>query len=250
VRLSGAVTYAFPDGTRLAPGARLVVAANLADFQARYPSAAGPVFGPFTGSLNNAGEEIVVTSATEGVLRGFFYRPTAPWPTATAGTGPSLVLAQPALNPDPARPASWVASSQPGGSPGVGENGLGGFTGPDPDADADADGLTAFLEFALGTSDTNPASGLSAVTAGLQSFGPEGAAADYLTLTFAKPAGSQLAYTVELSPSLTLWHSGPKAAVLVSETPGPENTVRQTWRATTPHSPSSPEYIRLRVWIP
>ena len=250
VRLTGGVDYDFPDGTRLAPGARLVVVENTAGFQAAYPSAPGLVLGPFDGSLDNAGEEIVVTSASRVPISSFIYREAAPWPAAADGTGPSLVLQQPADNRPPSQPSSWTVSRQPGGSPGLGENGLGGFTGSDPSADTDGDGFTAFLEFALGTSEANPASGPGAVTARLQSFSPQGTAADYLTLTFTKPAGSLVAHVVETTTNLTVWHSGPSRVVLVSEQPSPDGSVSQTWRSTTPSSATTPEYIRLRVWVP
>jgi len=250
VRLTGAVTFEFPANTRLAPAARLVVAASLADFQARYPAAPGVVLGPFEGSLSNATEEIILTSATEGTIRSFIYSDATPWPVAADGTGPSLVLVDPETNPDHAQGENWTASALPGGGPGANEGGNGGFTGADPAADEDGDGLAAFLEHALGTSDTNPASGPGTVTTRLQTFSPEGTAAEYLTLTFVKRAGSLAAHTVETSPSLILWHSGASRVVLASEEPGPDNTSVQTWRSTTPQSATDPEYIRLRVWVP
>lgn len=250
VRVRGGVDFDFPANTRLAPGARLVVAGNLADFQARYPTAPGPVLGPFSGTLNNAGEELVVTSDTQGTIRSFFYDDAAPWPAAADGTGPSLVLRAPHTNPDHGVAAHWAASTAPGGGPGANGGGTGGFTGADPAADADGDGFPAFLEHALGTSDADAASGPGAVRAQVQSFSPEGVTADYLSVTFAIPAGTTVAHTVETSTSLTLWHSGASRVVLASESPGPDNSVIQTWRSTRPFSATAPEYIRLRVWVP
>jgi hypothetical protein len=88
------------------------------------------------------------------------------------------------------------------------------------------------------------------VTARLQSFSPQGTAADYLTLTFTKPAGSLVAHVVETTTNLTVWHSGPSRVVLVSEQPSPDGSISQTWRSTSPSSATIPEYIRLRVWVP
>jgi hypothetical protein len=250
VRVSGGIDFDFPTNTRLAPGARLVVAADLNAFQTRYPAAPGPVLGPFTGALNNAGEELVVTSASQATIRSFFYDDAAPWPVAADGTGPSLVLIDPESNPNHGLATSWAASALPGGGPGANEGGTGGFTGADPSADADGDGFSAFLEHALGTSDSDAASGPATVSAQVQSFSPDGVTADYLSITFAKPAGSPVAHTVETTTSLTLWHSGASYVVLASESPGPNNTVIHTWRSTRPFSAAAPEYIRLRVWVP
>lgn len=250
VSVSGGIDFAFPNTTRLAPGARLVVAANPSDFQERYPAAPGPLLGPFIGILNNAGDEIVVTSQTLGTIRRFAYDDAAPWPATADGTGPSLVLVKPDTNPDHALATNWVASAQTGGGPGVNEGGTGGFTGPDPAADEDGDGFTAFLEHALGTSDASATAGPAAMTAQVQAFSPEGVTADYLSLTFPLPAGSTVAHTVETTTSFTFWHSGASNVVLAAETPGPNNTVIQTWRSTKPFSATAPEYIRLRVWVP
>ncbi|MFN0128967.1 MAG: lamin tail domain-containing protein [Verrucomicrobiales bacterium] len=250
VRVEGAVSFAFPAQTRLAPGGRLVVAGSLVDFAARYPNAPRPALGPFSGALNNAGEEISVISDAQGVIRRFSYDDASPWPVEADGTGPSLLLVHPESNPDHSDPGNWVASTAAGGTPGAHEGGTGGFTGPNPDADNDSDGFSAFLEHAVGTSDSNPADGPDRVTAAILPFSPDGVAGEFLSLTFAKPAQSTLAYTVETTTGLTLWRSGPAHVVLASESPGPNGTTLQTWRSTQPISPTAPAYIRLRVWIP
>ncbi len=250
VRISGAVRFDFPAQTRLAPGARLVVAANLADFAARYPAAAPLAIGPFSGALDNAGEEIIVTSDTQGAIRRFTYDDAAPWPVEADGAGPSLVLTRPESNPDHGEASNWLASAHTGGTPGASETGMGGFTGPDPAADADGDGFSAFLEHALGTSDSNPSAGPDRVTAAILPFSPDGVSDDFLSLTFVKPAGSPIAFTAETSATLTRWRSGPAHVVLVGESPGPGGSTAQTWRSTRPFDPAEPEYIRLRVWVP
>jgi hypothetical protein len=226
-----------------------VVAGSPADFQARYPTAPGPVVGPFSGNLSNAGEEIIL-KGTQGTIRSFYYDDASPWPAAADGTGPSLVLLEPDTNPDHGQGAQWAASAAAGGTPGANEWGTGGFTGPDPAADGDGDGLSAFLEHALGTSDSSSASGAGNLSAQIQSFSPGGATAEYLTLVITVPADSPVAHTVETSASLDAWQSGPSHVVLASETPGPNNTTTQTWRSTRPFSSAAPEYIRLRVWVP
>lgn len=66
----------------------------------------------YPGSLDNAGEELTLLNASGGVVDTVSYSPQPPWPTAAAGTGPSLELVDPAS--DNADPASWAASQQTG----------------------------------------------------------------------------------------------------------------------------------------
>lgn len=103
VAFTDGITYLFPTGTLLPPGARIVV--NEADF---------------TGGtrLSNGGERIILSDAHGGVIRDFSYNDDPPWPLAADGRGFSLVLIRPASNPDHNDPANWRRSSSPGGNPG------------------------------------------------------------------------------------------------------------------------------------
>ena len=135
----------------LAPGERTVVVHRLAAFRQRY--GAGPaVAGTFTGSLDDGGELLSMTSAAGQILTEFSYGSSA-WPSGL--TGLSLTLRHP--GEDPAAPLSWRSSVLPGGSPSGTdsvpyavwkEN----FGITDEQSDPDGDGLVPLLEYASGGS--------------------------------------------------------------------------------------------------
>jgi len=135
----------------LAPGARTVVVHRLAAFRQRY--GAGPaVAGTFTGSLDDGGELLSLTSASGQTLTEFSYGSSA-WPSGL--TGLSLTLRHP--GEDPAAPLAWRSSVLPGGSP-SGTDAVSyaawkdTFGISDEQSDADHDGLVPLLEYASGGS--------------------------------------------------------------------------------------------------
>lgn len=116
VRFSEGLSYTFPLGTRLAPGAFVVLVSDPAAFATRYPGVASD--GVFSGRLSNAGERLTLVHAVGTPIFSVRYGDAEPWPVAADGAGFSLVPLQPNLNPDPDNPAHWRASSLVGGSPG------------------------------------------------------------------------------------------------------------------------------------
>ena len=236
VRFTGGIDYDFTSGVTLQPGARLTVASNRAAFLMRYPGASATLAaGAFLNGtgLNNAGESITLTTALGGVLRSFIYDDNVPWPTAADGLGYSLVLIAPATNPDHTLAANWRSSALPGGNPGVTDAPP--FAG-NPNADADFDGLNAFLEYALGTSDS--ASGTSPA-----SFapGPDG----FITFAYTRnTAADDVIYTVQLSTDLVTWDSSPFTPM--SDTPLGNGTSRVTVRSILP-APAPRSFTRLHV---
>ncbi|MEN8737373.1 MAG: lamin tail domain-containing protein [Akkermansiaceae bacterium] len=131
------ISYTFPQGIRLVPGARIVLTDT-----------------DFSGRLDNAGEQLILLAENRTVIADFTYSNNAPWPTAPADSGHSLTLIEPLDFANPSLSTNWRRSLQIGGSPGTSDATF--FQGPDPDADLDNDGLNAFAEHALGTSDTVP----------------------------------------------------------------------------------------------
>ncbi|MFM1767593.1 MAG: hypothetical protein RJA22_122 [Verrucomicrobiota bacterium] len=113
---SQGISFLFPAGTTLAPGATLLLANNLdpASFATRYPGVG--VFGWFSGSLNNAGERLALSDAAGQVILTVDYSDQGGWPTAADGGGASLEILNPLGSPDD--PANWRASDTPGGTPG------------------------------------------------------------------------------------------------------------------------------------
>ena len=103
--LGSEVGFAFPNGTTLAAGERVIIAADVATFNANYDVPGGTrVFGPWTGVLGNSGAklELILPGAivtTQGPDFGYVpqilaekivYRDATPWPSAADGNGSSL----------------------------------------------------------------------------------------------------------------------------------------------------------------
>ena len=238
VTISGGVDYAFPAGTTLAAGARVIVPKNLAVFQSRYGTGLPTVTGwGATDSLNNSGDTITLNYGENVVIRTFTYDDLAPWPELTALAGHSIVLKIPGTAaPDHALGTNWRASLAVHGNPG-GTDAIT-FTGL-ATADADADGLNALLEYALGTSDTNNATGPTAYTITREPAG---------TLLFSHQrvlAADDITYTLQATTDLTAAWS-PANAALVNSTPVAAGIVSDTWRITPPVG-AGKFFVRLRV---
>src|SRR5262249_16010231 len=126
-QFTNGITFTFPTNQVIpANGLVLVVPIDPATFQTRYNVPAGvPIYGPYTGKLDNAGEagELSRPPPPQPALTVPYivvdhvpYHPTAPWPTPPDGGGPSLSRLVPAAYGND--PANWVAGPN-GGTPGV-----------------------------------------------------------------------------------------------------------------------------------
>lgn len=181
-----------------------VIVRNVAAFVARYGT--GPriigTYGP-TDFLSNRGETITLVDATGAIIQSFTYGDN--WYSQTDGRGYSLISISPILPLDRDAATSWRPSTTIGGNPNTSDAVT--FTG-NPTADLDADGLSAFLEYTLGTSDITPnANSLSAVTQ------PDGS----LLVSFTSQLNADdVALTLETSSTLT--NFTPTPASLVSST--------------------------------
>lgn len=107
--LRGGINFTFPEGTVMEPGAYLVVSAA-----AGTPAGA---MGPFTGRLNNAGDEIRLHERWGRMMDRVTYWDRGDWPAEADGKGPSLAKRSPDWGSEAF--ASWAASAQPGGTPGA-----------------------------------------------------------------------------------------------------------------------------------
>lgn len=241
------IDYTFPLGFTLAPDARVVVVKNQTEFASIYNTLGVNIApGDFsTSSLSNSGEQIALIDAIGVDARRFKYNDNDPWPTSPDGDGYSIVLISPETIPDHSLPINWRASTISGGRPGKGDNTI--FTG-DPNADSDGDGLTALLEYALGSiqgdagfsPESFPKSGTGRFDDGIGNF------KEYLTLTHRRNlAADNILFEVQVSSDLISW--GPLRTTAVSATSNEDGTETVIWRSLTPVEAQERNFIRLRV---
>jgi hypothetical protein len=114
-RLTGGVDFVFPAGTVIPAGGYFVIAANPGALQ----TAAGisGVFGPFTGTLANGGERIVLQNNSGRVMDEIDYGTDGAWPSGPDGGGPSLAKRREGLPSGDS--ASWRASKTSTPTPGA-----------------------------------------------------------------------------------------------------------------------------------
>ncbi|MGB0144535.1 MAG: sigma factor [Akkermansiaceae bacterium] len=135
-----------------APEARTLVVLDQTAFESVHGNGL-PIDGTFaSGRLSNGGESIKLDDTDGSTIHDFEYDNNLPWPTSSAGGNFSLVLINPASNPNPNDPQNWRPSFSIGGNPGEPLTTTT-FAG-NPDDDLDRDGVSALVEHALGTSDT------------------------------------------------------------------------------------------------
>lgn len=102
-------------GTVILPGKQIVLVADDVAFRALYPSGDRIVAGHFSTPLSATGQTLTLQQGAR-VVDTVAYSSTDPWPTAAAGTGPSLELND--QSADNALASSWSATSA-AGTPGL-----------------------------------------------------------------------------------------------------------------------------------
>lgn len=224
----------------LASGERVLLVNNLAAFNLRHPGL--NVAGEYSGSLRNEGEQIVLMDGGGTVIRDFIYDDEMPWPASAGdGTGFSLVLNNPLVNPDHASPFSWRSSVALNGSPGGDDSNP--FTG-NPQDDHDKDGYNAFLEYALGTDD-GEGSSIPGVQLGSESVPDSG---EHLTISFSiNLATVGLQYSLETSGDLSNWTPAISMPHISTINQG-DGTAIMTFRSDSPAEELPPHsYYRIKV---
>jgi hypothetical protein len=153
VKFTAGIEFTFPPNrdVLLGPGERIVLVDSQLTFQ-KIQGWSQALGGIYRGNFSNAGETITITSA-DGltILLNFTYDGANPWPDISDGGGRSLVLINPRVGIDHSNPANWRPSLGVNGNPNAGDSIL--FAG-NPIVDGDGDGLSAIVEWALGTSDS------------------------------------------------------------------------------------------------
>ncbi len=121
VRFTRGIDFTF-GAVMLAPGERIVLAQDVATFEALYGTGIN-VVGNYGGSLANGGEEIKLTLPTPltGAIEQFIYDDG--WYPLSDGGGYSLVVRDVGSSASLDNPASWRASYFLGGTPGTGDGG-------------------------------------------------------------------------------------------------------------------------------
>ena len=109
-RLEGGIDFRFPAGTIINGRGFIVVAQN--------PGALSAVtaLGPWTGKLDNGGEEIRLVNNNDRVMDRLNYGDGGDWPVGADGSG--ATLARRLQNEAHDGPAGWAASNELGGTPG------------------------------------------------------------------------------------------------------------------------------------
>jgi hypothetical protein len=245
VRFTKGIDFDFLPGTELLPGDSLLVVKNVTAFEALY-GAGLPIAGEYQfeeeSSLSNEGERIKLAFGALAIHE-FEYDDQAPWPDAADGGGYSLVLAHTSSNAgvNPLDPlghgiaSNWRTSAFPAGTPGSGNSQS--FNGADPAADDDQDGLSAFLEHALGSADQDPNQGPGLFSAGVNE--------DSLTFSFRRNLlADDVAYGIEVSSDLVNWTD---AVGRLVETPIGDGTSTVTFISDATISARSRLFMRLRV---
>lgn len=121
VRFTRGIDYTF-GAVMLAPGERIVVAQDVAAFEAVYGTDIN-VVGGYSGSLSNSGEEIKLTlpAPLTGAIEQFLYSDA--WYPSTDGGGYSLVVRDATSDDSLDDPAFWRPSYFLGGTPGTDDRG-------------------------------------------------------------------------------------------------------------------------------
>ncbi|MDB4419188.1 lamin tail domain-containing protein [bacterium] len=238
VHFGDGITFAFGAEDLLEPGARAVLVRDTDAFMVRY-GAGVAIAGEYSMGLSNGGEHLSLDLEGVGLLHKLTYGIAARWPAAADGSGVSLVLLDPESGPDHALPESWGAHTVVGGSPGMEDS----VDGPgfvvwkedngvvNDDEDNDHDGLSALLEYALGTSPSE---------ANFNVFGSgivEAGGALYATLQYDRnAAATDLEFRIQSSIDLESWFD--------------EETIEASpdvYRLVDPITDSPRRFLRLRV---
>jgi hypothetical protein len=126
VKFTQGIDYTFPPGTTLLPGAYLLVVgtSDVAGFRAYFGlDGTVAIYGPYSGSLNNAGEQLVLRTSAGGTdIVNFSYGDGRGWPVTADGTGHSIVSLESAIagqvTGSGEYAGNWRASTYLKGSPG------------------------------------------------------------------------------------------------------------------------------------
>lgn len=214
-RFTDGVTYTFPVGTVLAPGASVLVVSRQDAFEFRYGAEVATIAGEYSGNFRNEGEHVRLEAADGSRIADFDYGDSLPWPDDADGPGYSLVLA----GGDPANATNWRTSTTLGGNPGSSDR-------------APFSGTTAdLIPYALSGQPTGELVGDAFVL----TFGHNLAADDAIIL-------------VEFSADLVNWTPAVDADLISLINLG-SGLAAQSWQSPWPLSGNPRQFARVRVQL-
>ncbi len=237
------IEYTIPQGTTLAPQGRLTIARDIAAFTTVY-GATTPKIGPYSGELDNAGEEIVVVAANGDDILRLAYATNGLWPSSPDAEGRSLVQRRPSAANNAVStlndPTNWRASVLNAGTPGAGDSVP--FAG-DPLANTDGDAYPAILEYLLGGSDAQP-NDITAPQISFDNFTTNGVSGTHAVISAViRPGADAATLTAQFSTDL----SGPwQTAAYVNERANGLNQTVVRWRSPRPVSADQRLFLRFR----
>jgi hypothetical protein len=107
-RFTEGVSFEFPQGTTLAAGAYLAVAANQQWLKSVFPGVT--VIGNFEGTLRDSGEMLRLEDARDNLVDEVDFMPSGDWPEMADGDGSSMELRHPDM--DNNSPTAWADSDE------------------------------------------------------------------------------------------------------------------------------------------
>ncbi|MBT5706832.1 MAG: hypothetical protein HOI66_10965 [Verrucomicrobia bacterium] len=236
------IQFTAQKGLHLPPGESVVIVKSESVFRTHFEDNL-TIAGEYQGSLNNGGETVQLVDAQRNGIAVFTYNDVQPWPRAAGGLGMGLTLTSPNQRPSPNDPKSWRALSPLSG---IGSNPGSSARPENEEADLDRDGLSALLEYALGTSDTDPQSGPSAITYSVEALKDGPKDVFYFFIRFqTNPEAHSTVIIAELSSNLseTNWATEQLIAQVDEQTP----SNWRSFRTNAPISSTEQMFIRIRV---
>lgn len=264
VRLASAVDFEF-GAIDLAPGGVIVVVEDEVAFASVFAGADSPRFregliiaGQWTGRLNNGGETIDLLDARGTVLHRVSYEQDGEWPALADGNGFTLQLGE--MGADPSMAVNWRLSALENGNPGIvsidafvtfedwqelyfsteeiSQQEISGLF-----ADPDGDGFSNFLEFGL-ASEPFASGSTPLMDIAEKDVEVGGVTERHATITFARPAGSEIQYALQTGSDLEGWQSRP--LIVLRRSVDPEKQIeRITVRGNQSIGSSARQLMRI-----
>lgn len=163
VNFADGIEFSFDEGANpelwvIPVGGRVVLVEHEETFANTYGDLGSLLIGQYAGGLDNGGERVALQDANGVLIDEVTYGDSFPWADAADGVGYSLVRIDPANASQEAH--AWRRSVQLNGSPGTSDEVQ--FVG-NIELDSDGDGLSDFLEFAMGSDSADGNDGLGLI---------------------------------------------------------------------------------------